>query len=57
MARIGYIVTELPEQHIEKDEQRIQKENCEIIYNNMEGKSTELKKMMDNLNDRDEVIF
>ena len=57
MARIGYIVTEVPEQHIEEDEQRIQKENCEIIYNNMEGKSTELKKMMDNLNDRDEVIF
>ena len=26
MARIGYIVTELPEQRIEEDEQRIQKE-------------------------------
>ena len=25
MARIGYIVTELPEQRIEEDEQRIQK--------------------------------
>ena len=60
MARIGYIVTELPEQRIEEDEQRIQKENCDIIYReryNVEGKTKELKKLMDNLNDRDEVIF
>ena len=60
MARIGYIVTELPEQRIEEDEQRIQKENCDFIYReryNVEGKTKELKKLMDNLNDRDEVIF
>ena len=60
MARIGYIVTELPEQRIEEDEQRIQKENCDINYReryNVEGKTKELKKLMDNLNDRDEVIF
>ena len=60
MARIGYIVTELPEQRIEEDEQRIKKENCDIIYReryNVEGKTKELKKLIDNLNDRDEVIF
>ena len=60
MARIGYIVTELPEQRIEEDEQRIQKENCDFIYReryNVEGKTKELKKLIDNLNDRDEVIF
>ena len=60
MARIGYIVTELPEQRIEEDEQRIKKENCDIIYReryNVEGKNKELKKLIDNLNDRDEVIF
>lgn len=61
MARIGYIVTELPEQRIDEDEQRIKKENCDIIYReryNVEGETKELKKlMMDNLNDRDEVIF
>ena len=45
MARIGYIVTELPEQRIEEDEQRIKKENCDIIYReryNVEGKTKEL---------------
>ena len=60
MARIGYIVTELPEQRIEEDEQRIQKESCDFIYReryNVEGKTKELKKLIDNLNDRDEVIF
>lgn len=60
MARIGYIVTELPEQRIEEDEQRIKKENCDIIYReryNVEGKTKELKKLIDILNDRDEVIF
>lgn len=39
---------------------RIKKENCDIIYReryNVEGKTKELKKLMDNLNDRDEVIF
>ena len=30
MARIGYIVTELPEQRIEEDEQRIQKEELRL---------------------------
>ena len=29
MARIGYIVTELPEQRIEEDEQRIQKDHLQ----------------------------
>lgn len=60
MARIGYVVTELPEQRIEEDEQRIQKENCDFIYReryNVEGKTKELKKLIDNLNDGDEIIF
>lgn len=60
MARIGYVMTELPEQRIEEDEQRIQKENCDFIYReryNVEGKTKELKKLIDNLNDRDEVTF
>ena len=32
MARIGYIVTDLPGQHIEEDELKIQNEDCDIIY-------------------------
>ncbi|MDY3266346.1 MAG: hypothetical protein SOX26_02205 [Phocaeicola sp.] len=60
MARIGYIVTDLPGQHIEEDNLKIQKENCDIIYReryNREGKSTELRKLIDNLNSGDEVVF
>lgn len=60
MARIGYIVTDLPGQHIEEDELKIQNEDCDIIYReryNREGKSTELRKLIDNLNSGDEVVF
>lgn len=60
MARLGYMVTDLPGQYINEDEQRMQKENCDKIYREKytrEGDTTELKKLMGDLAHGDEVFF